>query len=240
MVRTAKTHQLLAARVVAGEAHGLHHRFGAGHVERHLVHARGLAQALHVVHHDRVVSPEHRTQVARDGSAFVNALLVKVIAHQVHAIRAGQVDEHIAVQIGHGDAGRRLQKGTDLQALLDHGLELVGHAVGTDELHVRQAIDHRSARLQGLGVTLCNALHQRDKCRLAACHHIDWRTVYGENLLLVVAVVGQQRSQQTRITRMACQRAVLGQRELGARLQFAQSRYGRRRSHAGQQQGLQF
>ena len=240
MVRTAKPHQLLAAGVVAGQAHGLHHCLGAGHVERHLVHARGFAQALHVVHHDRVVCAQHRTQVARDGSAFVNALFVKVIAHQVHAIGAGQVDEHIAVQIGHGDAGRRLQKGTDLQALLDHGLELVGHAVSADELHVRQAIDHRSPCLQGFGVTLCNALHQRGKRRFTLCHHLRGGAVYGENLLLVVAVVGQQRSQQTRIPRMACQRAVLGQRELGARLQFAQSRYGRRRSHAGQQQGLQF
>ena len=81
---------------------------------------------------------------------------------------------------------------------------------------------------------------QRGERRFALRNNIHRRTVHGENLVLVVAVVRQQRGQQTRITRMACQRAVLGQRELGARLQFAQSRYGRRRAHAGQQQGLEF
>ena len=45
VIGAAEAHQMRAARVVAREPHRLHHRLGAGHVERHLVEAGNLPAA---------------------------------------------------------------------------------------------------------------------------------------------------------------------------------------------------
>jgi hypothetical protein len=48
VISAAKAHQVGAARVIAGKAHGLHHRFRAGHVERDLIEAGDLPEPFHV------------------------------------------------------------------------------------------------------------------------------------------------------------------------------------------------
>ena len=105
VVRAAKAHQVLAPGVIARQAHGLHNRLGAGHVQRYFVESGDLAQPHHVVDHDRMVGAEHRSELAHPLAAPRDALLVEVVAEQVHPVGASQVVKGIAVEIG--DVGLR-------------------------------------------------------------------------------------------------------------------------------------
>ncbi len=62
VIGAGKAHQMGAAGVVAGKPHRLHHRLGAGHVERDFVEPGDLAQPLDVVGDDGVVGAEHRAR----------------------------------------------------------------------------------------------------------------------------------------------------------------------------------
>ena len=108
VVRAAEAHQVAAARVVARQPHGLHHRLGSRHVKGHLVQPGDLEQAAHVVGGHRMIGAEHRPEVAHPLAAARDALLVEVVAEHVHAVRAGQIVEAVAVEIGDRDAGRGL------------------------------------------------------------------------------------------------------------------------------------
>jgi hypothetical protein len=64
-----------------------------------------------------MVGAEHRAQRLDPLAAAGHALLVEVVAEHIHAIGAAQVVEDVAIQVGHGDAGRGLEEGTALQVL---------------------------------------------------------------------------------------------------------------------------
>ena len=100
MIGTAEAHQVAPARVVAREAHRLHDGLGTGHVERHLVESRDLAQPADVVGQQRMVGAEHRSERAHLFGAALDALLVEVVAEDVDAVGAAQVEEAVAVEIG--------------------------------------------------------------------------------------------------------------------------------------------
>ena len=101
MIGAGKAHQMRALGVVAGEPHRLHDRFGAGHVEGDFVEAGNLAEPAHVVGDDGMVGAEHGAERVRALLADLDALLVEVVAEDVDAVGAGQVVEHVAVEIGH-------------------------------------------------------------------------------------------------------------------------------------------
>ncbi len=65
VIGAGETNQMRAAGVVAGKPHRLHHRFGAGHVERDFVEPRYFAEPSHVIEDDRVIGPEHRSKRMR-------------------------------------------------------------------------------------------------------------------------------------------------------------------------------
>ena len=59
VIGAAEADDVRAARVVPREPDGLHHRLGARHMERHLVHVRRSPAAPHVVGDDGVIAAEH-------------------------------------------------------------------------------------------------------------------------------------------------------------------------------------
>ena len=140
VIGAAEADEMGAARVVARQPHRLHHRLGAGHVERDFVEAGDLPQPLDVVGDHRMVGAEHRAEIANALGAARDAFLVEVVAEDVDAVRAGQVVEAVAVEVGDGDAGRRLHERAGLQVLAHVAAELERHAVGVGELQVGDAV----------------------------------------------------------------------------------------------------
>jgi hypothetical protein len=125
--------------VVARQPHRLHDRFGAGHVERDFVEPGNLAQPLHVLGDDGMVGAEHGAERVRALFGFRDALLVEVVAEDVDAVGAGQVVEHIAVDIGDGDAGGGLHEGAGAEILPHQPAVLERHPVAFGELQVGDA-----------------------------------------------------------------------------------------------------
>ena len=98
-------------------------------------------QPRDVVGDDRMIGAEHRAEVAHPLAPRVDALLVEVVAEQVDAVRAGQVVEPVAVEIGDRDAGRATARTTPTLKMLAHeAAELERHAVGVGELQVGDAV----------------------------------------------------------------------------------------------------
>ena len=219
MVSPAKTNDVFAARVVSGQAHGLHHSFGARHVKRDLVQAGNGFEALGVVGHHGVVRTQHWAQRLGAGHALGHGAFVKVSAKHVHAIRARQIVKNLTVQIGDVHAMGRLQERADLQVLAHHRAELEGHAVGRDELHVRDVLACRRSGLDAQAVTRLQCLAQGKKCRTALRLNVCGGAVAAEKFSLIEAVTGQPACQPFGHARVPGQRAVLGTRELYAPMQ---------------------
>ena len=93
VVGAAEAHQVAAPRVIARQAHRLHHGLGARHVKGNLIHAGDLEQPAHVVGDHRMVGAEHRAQIAHALAAAGDALLVEIVAEHVDAVGAGEVVE---------------------------------------------------------------------------------------------------------------------------------------------------
>src|SRR4029077_12054718 len=93
VIAAAESHQMRPAGVVAGKPYRLHHRFGTGHMERHLVEARNPSQPPHIVRDNRMIGTEHRTKLADALRPAFQALLVEVIAKKVDAVGPREVVE---------------------------------------------------------------------------------------------------------------------------------------------------
>src|SRR5215470_10592524 len=100
MIGTAETHEVRSPGVIAGKPYRLHHGLGAGHMKGNLVETGNLAQPPDVVGDDGVIRTEYRPEVLHTPPSALHALLVKVVAEDVHPIGAGQIAELIAVDIG--------------------------------------------------------------------------------------------------------------------------------------------
>ena len=115
------THADLDARVADGaEQHGVH-----------------LADAVDVVGDDRMIRTENRTELVDALDAAAYALLVKVVAEQVHAVGTAHVIAPVAIQAAHANAVGRLGHAAERQGLLHEAAKLERHPVGVGELHVR-------------------------------------------------------------------------------------------------------
>jgi hypothetical protein len=79
-------------------------------MERDFIEPRNSAQPRDIVGNDRMIGPEHRAE--RMGACLGpgNAFLVKVVAENIDAIRAGQIVEYVAVEVRYRDPRRRLRE----------------------------------------------------------------------------------------------------------------------------------
>ena len=112
-----------------------------------------------------MVGAEHRAQVADALAAAGDALLVEVVAEHVDAVRAGQVVEPVAVEIGDGHAGGGLDEGAGLEVLAHEAAELERHAVAGGELQIGDAVDDRGGRLRGLAAARGEARREAHEAR---------------------------------------------------------------------------
>ena len=167
VVCPSEANDLALFAVVPGQAHRLHHRFSARHVKRHFIFARQLTQSLDVVQYTRVIAAQHGAQILGHGCTFGHARLVKIVAKQVHAVRAGDVNELIAVHVGQMHALARVPEVAQLQMLRQQLAELVRHAVLAGQLHVRNHGLGLSGMRQGLGAALFQCLPQSGECGFA-------------------------------------------------------------------------
>ena len=239
VVSPAEAHQVLPPGVVAGQAHGLHHGFGAAHVEADLVQARDFLQLLHVPGHGRVVAAQDGAQVGHAGAALGDAGLVEVVAEDVDAVAAGQVVEGLAVQVEHLRAVGALGEGADADVFAQVGAVGVGHPVGAGELQVADALAGLPGQRDGLGMSRVQVRGQAGEALAAAGLRVAGRAVAAEEVGLVVGVAGHLRGHALGHPRVAGQRRVLGARQRQA---LAQARPGQRQAGGcGQQrQGKRF
>jgi len=213
MVRTAEAHEVTAARVIAREAHGLHHGLGARHVERHFVESRYLAQPPDIVGHQRMIGTEHRSERAHLLGTAVDALLVEVVAEEIHSVGATHVEEAVAVDIGHGDPGGGLEECATRQVLSDDAAELKGHPIAHRKLQVRHRARHLAGESGTLREALCVELRELSESRTPPRCHFRGRIVRVEEPRLVVFVVANEPRQEPRETRVSAERGVLGTRK---------------------------
>ena len=208
--------------MVTRQAHRLHHRLRPRHVERHLVQPRQRAQAAYVVRGDRVQPAQRRPEVARPDDRPVHAVLVEVIAEHVDAIRARQVVEHVAVEIGQRDPGRRLVESADPQVLPHEAAVLERDPIRGRELQVGKARRGLVGQLARLGETLLVQLGEAHEAGVSAVRHLGGCAVGSKDPLVVVFVERDLLGHGEPDARVPAQRRVLRPRQLQPPLQFDQ------------------
>jgi hypothetical protein len=236
VIGAGEANQAFAAGVIAGEAHRLHHGFGAGHVERDLVEPGNLAQPPHIIRDHGMIGAEHRAQ--RMGALFCrgDALPVKIIAEDVDAVGAGQVVEHIAIDIGDGDAGRGLHKGTGRKMLPHQPAVLERHPVGLGELQVGDALGRLRRHLPAGGVALLVEPRQPEEAVLPPGGDISRRSVGAEEIVDIELIERHQPRHQAGHFGMSGQGTVFGPRKSQAGVQFGEDGRGAGYRSGGQGQ----
>ena len=222
--------------MVARQPHRLHHGFGAGHVERDLVEPGNFAQALDVVVDDGVIGAEHGTE--RMGAFFgrLDALLVEIVAEDVDAVGAGQVVGDVAIDIGDGDAGRRLHESAGGKMFADQPAVLERHPVGFGELQVGDVLGRLRGHLPAPGVALLVESGEPEEAVLALRGDIGRRAVGTEEVADIEFVMRHQPRDHFGHFGMSGQRAVFGPRQRQPRLQFGESHRGAGNRNGGQRQ----
>ena len=214
VVGASKAHDFVAPGVVARQAHRLHHRLGARHMERHLVLPGDAAQPLHVVEHTRVVATQNRPQGLGHGRALGHAVFVVIQAQQIHAVRAGDVDKPVAVHVRQVHALAALPVAAGFDVALKHLPKLKGNADLPDQLHVRDQA------LGGLGVcqrqraAALQLRAQRDKCLAPLSRNRGRGTVGAKPGGFVIAIGGHHLGNPLGHAQMAAQRRVLSKGQL--------------------------
>ena len=230
VVRAAEAHEVRAPGVVAREPHRLHHRLGAGHVERHLVQPGDRAQPLDVVRDGRVIGAEDRSELARALDRALDARPVEVVSEHVDAVRAGQIVEAVPVQVGDGDALGRLQERPGPEVAADEAAVLERDAVAGGELQVRDAVLDLGGAPGRLGEPRGVERREPHEARPAAPRDLLRRIVRREEARLVVLVERHQGGDPPAEPGMPGERRVLGPRQIEPVGQPADRRCQRRRA----------
>ena len=223
-----------AAGVVARQPHRLHDRFGAGHVERDFVEPGNLAQPPHIVGDNWMIGSEHGAERAGALFSLGDALLVEVVAEDVDAVGAGQVVEHIAVDIGNGDAGGRLHEGAGSEIFPHQPAVLERHPVVFGELQIGDVFGRLCRHLPSLGVALFIETREPEEAVLALHGDVVRRAVGAEEAADLELVMRHQPRDHFGHFGMPSQRAVLGARQRQPRLQFGEDCRGNSDRSGGQ------
>jgi len=173
-----------------------------------------------------VIRAEHGAKGLRAGLCRGDALLVEVVAEDVDAVGAGQVVEHITIDVGDGDAGRRLHEGAGRKMLAHQPAILKRHPVGFGELQVGDAARHFRRHLPPLGVAFLIEAGQRKEGVATLLGDLGRRAVGAEEIVGGKFVERDQPRHPPRHLRVSGQRAVLGPRQRQACLQFGKHGHG--------------
>ena len=163
-----------------------------------------------------------------------DALLVKIVAEDVDAVGAGQVVEHIAVDIGDGDAGGGLHEGAGAEILPHQPAVLERHPVAFRELQVRDVRRRLRRHLPALGVALAIEAGEAEEGVLALHGDVAGRAVGTEEVVDIELVMRHQPRDRFGHFGMSGQRAVLGTRQRQPRLQFGEDCRGANDRSGGQ------
>ena len=235
VIRAREPHDPLPPGVVAREPHGLHHRLGSRHMERHLVEPGQRGDATRIVRDDRVIGTEHRPQLGRDRRPFRDRLFVELIPEQVDAVGAGQVDEPVAVEVDHLGPLRALQERARAELAPHLGAELERHPVRAGELQVGKERPRRHRRRQRARETLGVERGQPLEPRAAPGRDLGRRLVRREEPRLVIIIGRDQPRDALGEADMTGQRGVLGARQTHARAGEGGDR--KRAEHGGTRRG---
>jgi hypothetical protein len=203
-------------------------------VERDFVEPGNLAQPLHVLGDDGMIGAEHGAERVRAPFGFRDALLVEIIAEDVDAVGAGQVVGHIAVDIGHGDAGRGLHEGAGPKILPHQPAVLERHPVALGELQVGDVFGGFGRHLPALGIALLIEAGEAEEGVLALHGDVAGRAVGSEEAVDIELVMRNQPRDHFGHFGMSGQRAVLGARQRQPRLQFGEDCRGTSDRSGGQ------
>ena len=183
---------------------------------------------------DGMVGAEHGAERMGALLGLGDALLVEVVAEDVDAVGAGQVVEHIAVDIGDGDAGRGLHEGAGAEILAHQPAVLERHPVGFGELQVGDARRRLRRHLPALGVALLIEAGEAEEAVLALHGDVVGRAVGAEEIVDIEFVMRHQPRDHLGHFGMSGQRAVLGARQRQPRLQFGEDCRGASDRSGGQ------
>ena len=222
MIGPAKTHQMRPAGVVTGKPHRLHDRLCPGHVKRDFVLSGNLLEPLNVIGDHRMVRTKHRAEFTHALRALFDARLVKVVPKDVHAIGTGQIVEAIAVEIGDGDAARRLNKSAGAQVLTHKAAELEGHTIGVRELKIGDAFFDLRRQPGGFRKPVTVKFREAREAGAAAPGNVFRRPVRTKELAFVIFIERDQRRNPPCHFGMSGQRPMLCLRKLQPRLQLRQ------------------
>ena len=159
-----------AAGVEARHTHRGHHRFGAAHMEGHLVHGREGLQPGDVLAHDRMQRSKYRTEILNAVPPLLYPLLVAIEAGDIDAVGTADVDRPIPIEIPQPGALRCRHDRAEVELLADDSTEGKRHPAGVGEAKIREALADRSAPGDGLGVLLLKRRSQPCQCLPAPLH----------------------------------------------------------------------
>ena len=224
VVRATKSDEMGALRVILCKTHRLHDRLGAGHMKRDFVQPGDRLQPCHILGHHWMIGTEHGPQRLYLCSAPFDAALVEVVAEYVHAIRTGQIEELIAVEICYQHAFRLVNEHASLEMGTNISAELKRNAIVRCELHIGDAI--RDLRRHSCAFDKARLVQraQLRESRAADRSHVVGCVIRSEKIGVVVLVVRHPLRNLSRHLRVSRQRAMLGQRQLNAGLEFRQCR----------------
>ena len=132
-----KTHDFVFPGAITSDTNGLHDGLGTRHVKRNLLLAGDLAQTFCVVEHARVVGAQHRAQIPHQFDCFVDARFIEVLAEEVDAVGACDIDKLLVVKISQVYSFARAPEAAQRDMFLKISAKLKGHAVLTDQLEIR-------------------------------------------------------------------------------------------------------
>ena len=214
VIGTAEANQVGPARVIAGELHRLHHRLGAGHVERHLVQTGNPAQLLDVVGDDGMIRSKHRSKIAHPLRAAIDTRLVEVISEKIDAVRTRQVIQDVAVKIAEGYTGRGFDKRACGQRLPHDAAILEGYAIGVGQLKIGGTIPHLRCHRAGPRELVPVERRKPTKPVLPQGRDLLRRVVRPEEPMLIIFVERDQRRDAPRHPGMSGQGAMLRPRQI--------------------------
>ncbi|MGY4421295.1 hypothetical protein ACVWY2_003744 [Bradyrhizobium sp. JR6.1] len=165
-----------------------------------------------------------------------DALLVKVVAEDVDAVGAGQVVEHIAVEVGDGDAAGGLDEGRGAEMLAHQAAVLERHAVGFGELQVGDPLRHLGGQRAALGIAIRVEAGEAEEAVLPLHRDVLRCSVGAEEFVDVEFVVRHHARHHLGHLGMSGQRAVLGPRQREAGLNFGEGCGGAGKRGGGQRE----